>query len=148
MTKPAFRLVAIFAVSLLPVICRAELVNRATIWSSWSPELRQMYIDGFRRGLARGAVETELSLRGDAAFKSRPARLAKLFRTYALETFPSSQIAAVITDLYRDPANAYVPIEDMIFAARAKLAGEAFEEQLARYRKAALEWSKVAPHPK
>lgn len=79
--------------------------------------------------------------------KERPAKLAELFRTYDLRAFQASQIASVVTDLYKDPANAYVPIEDIIFSARAKLAGEPFEEQLARYRKAALEWSKF-PQPK
>ena len=146
MFKHAFRLVAACVVWFIPLIAEAELVNRADIWRSWSIDRREMYIEGFRAGVVRGAVETELAIRGDAAFKNRSARLTELFRTYHLKPFPVSQLAAVITDLYKDPANAYVPIDDMIFTARAKLAGEAFEEQLARYRKSALEWSKV-PQP-
>jgi hypothetical protein len=136
-------IVAVCVVCFIPLVAKAELVNRADIWRSWSVELREMYIEGFRAGLVRGAVETEFSIRGDAAFKNRSAKLAELFRTYNLKTVPASQLAAVITDLYKDPANANVPIDDMIFTARAKIGGEPFEEQLARYRKAALEWNKV-----
>lgn len=143
MSTHAIRLVAVCIVWFIPLLAKAELVNRADIWRSWSVALREMYIEGFRAGLVRGASETEFSTRGDAAFENRSAGLAELFRTYNLNTFPASQLAAVITDLYKDPANAYVPIEDMIFTARAKLSGEEFEELLARYRKAALEWSKI-----
>ena len=44
----------------------------------------------------------------------------------------------VISDLYKDPANAYIPIENMCIIASRKIRGEPIDSLLGELRKKAL----------
>jgi hypothetical protein len=48
-------------------------------------------------------------------------------------------VVNVMSELYRDSANAYVPFAQMFYIARAKLKGEGIEGMLSSARRRALE---------
>lgn len=117
----------------------AEPSNRAEIWMSWSPELRVAYINGYEAGLQRAAGEVGVRLLGKKAFED--VRLRPIFKAYIFRAFELSQIASVMTNLYADPANAYVPVGDMVLIARSRLAGESIDDALTKARKLAADWN-------
>lgn len=58
--------------------------------------------------------------------------------TKLLESVDQAVIGNVISDLYKDPTNAYIPIEEIYILALRKLKGESIESSLRELREKAL----------
>jgi hypothetical protein len=66
------------------------------------------------------------------------ARVERVRQKYSSAMW-SFEFPAVMTDLYRDPANACVALVDMVYIARDRLEGKDVEKSLGDARRRALE---------
>lgn len=114
-----------------------ELANEAQVWRSQSKIARESLVFGFLFGVAEAATEAKESA-GDAGCK---ASIQQVRDRLTAET-DATKIAAVVTDLYRDPANVNILASSMIALAIAKLRGEEIEPGLREARALAAEVKK------
>ena len=94
----------------------AEPINSARLWKGWNSSDRLLYLWGFRDGLSQVAIHL-------LETPNETTRAAAL-------RYELSQISEVITNLYSDPANAYIRLGAMVFIARDKLDGKNAEQLL------------------
>ncbi|HVO11066.1 MAG TPA: hypothetical protein VMX54_10045 [Vicinamibacteria bacterium] len=140
-----------FLLATTAVAASDEPFNYATFWANWSAEARYAYVEGVYGTIGRtyvAAVEELLQLRPEAspgvlraAFASPKAR--KLLERVSLSEDIKSQIPEVVTDLYRDPANAFIDTTEMVYIARDKLGGKDVQRILAAAREFALEYHRI-----
>jgi hypothetical protein len=114
--------------------------NYATVWKEWSDQSRRAYLWGARDGGGQVylAAAFEWLSKGEFGRVPESARVSRV-RKKTMLVFEESALIPVITDLYRDPANAFVPLMDMTLIARDKLQGSAFEDSLRQARKKAVQ---------
>ncbi|MBI4455432.1 MAG: hypothetical protein HY644_05980 [Acidobacteria bacterium] len=117
----------------------AEPFNYAELWRSWNPITREAYITGAVDGIAEAYFTTISAVAPDKITRDPlPPEVRKatdkLFVRYARE-----QIGSVMTDLYKDPANAFVSTLNMFFLARDKIEGKDIAKGLMEARKSALD---------
>ncbi|HWP36684.1 MAG TPA: hypothetical protein VNL18_03930 [Gemmatimonadales bacterium] len=98
-----------------------ELFNFGRQWNGWSSSFRSIYLDGF----IDGQSSTYFALEGDLPSERREALRQKTFTFYGVDA-----IRDVMTDLYADPANAFIRYDAMVYIARAKLDGKDVEPML------------------
>ena len=105
-----------------------ERYNYGKVWKSWSDNERHVYIWGFSNGLFEGwrrtfeQFVTEKYKTKGGSFQM-PPELEKANREMDLE-FETNAIKDVVTDLYKDPSNAFISFTNMIYVARNKIKGE------------------------
>jgi hypothetical protein len=107
-----------------------EPLNSANQWGSWDSVGRALYILGFRDGMQRVITHSSLVVRLD------PTDL-NAFQTVAAQWIlrhDLRQIGDVMTNLYADPANAYIDLGAMVLIAHGKLDGKNAEELLIEAR--------------
>jgi hypothetical protein len=102
-------------------------------WRSWSGTTRNVYMDGFMSGQA----DTYLALVNDL-----PAHRKEPLSQATFLFFDTDAIADVMTDLYKDPANAFIRFGAMVYIARDKLNGRDIEARLRYSREHDCGWSK------
>jgi hypothetical protein len=99
-----------------------EPINSGRVWKSWNSFGRGLYLQGFQDG----AFSIVFHL-------GQPSVDAKTMQATALR-YDLSQIGDVMTNLYSDPANAYIGLSAMVYIARDKLDGKNAEELLVNAR--------------
>jgi hypothetical protein len=121
----------------------AAPINYADIWKTWSVVSRGAYIYGVTEGIAEAYIETVTAIAPSiSAKKPEPPEITKVReRLFVRDT--RNQICDVITDLYQDPANAFVIPLDMFFLARDKIEGKDISKSMMEARKKALEIHKL-----
>ena len=97
---------------------RPDKFNHGREWASWTGHLRATYLEGF----VSGQADTYLAMLNDVPANRRDALKEQLFTFH-----PTDSISNVMTDLYRDPANAFIPYGAMVYIARDKLSGRDIE---------------------
>jgi hypothetical protein len=125
----------------IPVLAQtANPYNYAAQWSAWSETSRQAFLIGYAAGAAnayfaaaRGWLPSGEVLRTHATARVRSVRLAVQLGD------GGDQIPAIITNLYQDPANAFIAVNDMVLIARDQLKGEDVAVKLQEARRIALE---------
>ena len=118
--------------------------NYADLWRSWGPTGREAYLDGVVDGTASAYLKAGNVWLPSDVFHGRPEpEKVRRVREVVIVGPQRPQIPAVMTDLYSDPANAYVSLIDMLFIARDKIAGKQIEKALQEARKSALETHRV-----
>jgi hypothetical protein len=113
--------------------------NHAELWRSWSTITREAYIDGVTDGIAEAYMYTMTNIAQDK-FSKKPElpQVAKVReRLFVRDT--RNQICNVITDLYRDPANAFISHLDMFFLSRDKIEGKDISKGIMEARKGAID---------
>jgi hypothetical protein len=134
--------VVLYLLLLMPAIatiCHAQRTEAQT-WQSWSNSVRDVYLSGVKEGAADAyfkAAEQWLAP-GEVVKQPEPVRVTKV-REAVFFFFDIAAIRDVMTDLYKDPANQYVQLSDMVFIARDKLRGDQIDESLNKARKRGLE---------
>lgn len=138
MTYKSF-IMPVLLLMLLSTAAVADPYNYADLWKVWSTTAREAYIDGVTDGISEAYVLTMTTIAQDKLLKKpEPPRVAKLReRLFIRDT--RGQICDVITDLYRDPANAFISSLDMFFLARDKIEGKDITKGLMEARKKAME---------
>lgn len=116
----------------------ADPYNFAELWRCWNIAAREAYIIGVVDGITEAYFVTLRTVAPDKLQKSpMPAEVKKaaerLFVRYARD-----QIRDVITDLYKDPANAFISTLDMFFLARDKIEGKDIAKDIMGARKKAM----------
>lgn len=117
----------------------AEPFNYAELWRSWNPITREAYITGAVDGIAEAYFTTMSAAAPDKTTRDPPppeVRKAtdKLFVRYTRE-----QVGSVMTDLYKDPANAFISTLNIFFLARDKIEGKDIARGLMEARKSAID---------
>jgi hypothetical protein len=122
-----------------------EPISFGEIWKDWKDVSRDAYLWGFTDGAWTAHFAAAEAWLGslDAALKEPNSTKAKKATEKFLLEFPLRAIRDVMTSLYADPANQYIPFEVMAVLARAKLAGEALEPKLEAARRQAHETNSV-----
>lgn len=126
-----------------------EPFNYAELWGSWGSVGREAYLEGvvdgtFNAWMAAGEAWLGLG----ELYKSPEVEKVRIVREKIFVREQRPQIPAVMTSLYRDPANAYVALIDMVFIARDKLEGKDVERALDNARKRALETHRLRQQTK
>ena len=117
-----------------------EPYNYAVFWRSWDAVAREAYIHGVVDGTGSTYFTAAQEWLGVSRLTSKPepANVTKVRERVFLREV-ESQVPPVVTDLYRDPANAYIVLIDMVYVARDKLEGKNIDAPLTAARKRALE---------
>lgn len=113
--------------------------NYAEVWKGWSVEAKSAYLWGLTDGLSHAYVEAASAWLPAGEFqKHDSARVRRVDEALFLQ-FEASALGPVMTDLYGDPANAFIKFRDMAELARDKLKGSDIQERLLKARKWAVE---------
>ena len=121
-----------------------EQYNHAAVWRMWDAIAQTTYV----RGVVDGAINVYVAageewLGPGQLFKTpEAARIARV-RQRVFVGNVESRIPAAMSDLYRDPANSYVALVDMVYIARDRLEGKDVEKSLADARKRAVELDRI-----
>jgi hypothetical protein len=96
-------------------------VDFGTEWRSWTNTLRTIYLDGFMSGQSSTFL---------AVYNDLPVDRREVIRKATFLFYDIPAIAAVMTDLYKDPANTFIRHGAMVYIARDKLSGRDAEPML------------------
>ena len=132
-------MVPVFLLISLSTVAIAAPYNYANLWMAWSTTAREAYVDGVTDGIAEAYILTMTTVAQDQfSKKPEPPQVANVReRLFVRDTRGS--ICAVITDLYKDPANAFIGSLGMFFIARDKIEGKDITKGIMEARKKAME---------
>ena len=117
----------------------ADMQDYNKIWKAWGKRGQTAYIWGFIDG-GGYAMRTVL----DVIFASdkRGSKVPKAFyenvRVKTATLYDESKIIDIITNLYKDPANSYIWIQDMVYIARDSLSGKDVTTPILEARRSAI----------
>lgn len=106
------------------------------IWASLSDSQKFMYLQGYRDGI-NATVSVGFIFTQDCP--GQPPYKMNQVSKKVLPDFDNTTITKVMTDIYKDPANVFIPFSAMVGFANNKLNGENIEEKLRTIRKAVVE---------
>jgi len=115
--------------------------NYGKMWKSWSSQVQFIYIKGFIDGVISGVYKYHIY----DTCTNNEGKLPELPEIISEQLISMSELEGihnVVSDLYKDPANSYIGLENMIYIARDKLRGKDIEKDLKLYRAAAYELQK------
>jgi len=133
--------IAIIIFAAFQLVDSASPYNYADLWNLWDVTAQEAYISGVVDGIIRAYVTTLLAF---DKFNQNPEPKEimevkeKLFVRDTRE-----QIGPVMSDLYKDPANAFIHHIDMFFIARDKIEGKDVATDIIEARKAAMDSFKL-----
>ena len=110
-----------------------EQVDQAKGWASLAAREQHAYIIGYSEGSFWTWFEASLAC---------PAKSEQIKGAVLETAFDQEAIASVMSDLYRDPANKFIPARDLVLIAAKKLKGERIEESLLQARAKAHNYAK------
>ena len=158
----------LFLIFLLVLILSANLsasgepYNYREVWNSWTDYQRYVYLWGFKdslqaiqfdvaniitefregKTLSLYELKKVIELANNIAINKWKANITnsnEININFNLVKPDIKVIRDIITDLYKDPANAYISFKNMIFIAIDKLSGEHIESKLEDERKSIKE---------
>ena len=127
-----------FMVMLLSTTTIAAPYNYADLWKVWSTTAREAYIDGVTDGITEAYFLTMMTVAQNKILKNPESSEVTTVRERLFVRDTRGQISDVITDLYKDPANAFVASLDMFFLARDKIEGKDIVKGLMDAREKAM----------
>lgn len=135
--------------SFIEISCLAqEPVNYGKMWNSWSDYMRNIYIMGLKDGIQKQITLpfiAQLKIEETDVF-DKYLKDSEVVKTeekgnrilWDFIMFDDEAIRNVMTDLYKDPANAYISIFYMSYLAYRKLKGDSIDVLLREAREEAL----------
>ena len=121
-----------------PLCYSNESLTYGKIWLSWSNNLRDVYLVGFSDGIDVVYWKAALTwLAPGEIFKKPESGRVKKVRQDVFLVLDIATIRDVMTNLYKDPSNTYIPWKKMIYLARNKLMGKDISIELINARKEA-----------
>jgi hypothetical protein len=161
------RIIIIFVIVLLLISVLTNTIltkdghyNYREVWNSWTDYQRYVYLWGFNDGTKYAAYKFPNGAREITGAKALSVpELNKAFNfadkltiikitsnitsngdvNINFEERDLKIIRDIVSDLYSDPANAYIRFEDIIFIAIDKLSGKPIEKMLEIERKEAVD---------
>ncbi|MGE0885682.1 MAG: hypothetical protein AB7P14_19205 [Blastocatellales bacterium] len=131
-----------FLIALLFLLCTSIAIAQdkptkyGEIWVSLSDSQKFMYLQGYRDGI-NATVSVGFILTYDCPGQP-PYKMNEVSKK-VLPDFDNNAITKVMTDIYKDPANVFIPFSAMVGLANDKLNGENIEEKLRTLRKAVVD---------
>ena len=137
-----------------------ELYNYRETWNSWTDYQRYIYLWGFNdarkqiwvdissiitefredKTLSLHELKSLIDLTNKIAIIETNASITDYEEiNIGLQPFDLKVIRDIMNDLYKDPANAYISFQNMIFMAKDKLSGKSIENKLMEERKSIKE---------
>jgi hypothetical protein len=116
-----------------------EPFNNANLWKSYSEQTKRVYVDGFADGVSETFIAAAGSWIGYDKLKEPVSEKVKKVRDRVFIRYTQEQIPAVMSDLYKDPANDFVLFQDILLIARDRIEGKKTEELLNEARKKAMD---------
>lgn len=132
----AFAMALLLAAS--PVFT-AEPYNYAELWRSWNASAREAYVSGVVDGIAESHLKTLSATAPHLIGNDAPPPDLKKVKDRLFVRYTRDQIVPVMSDLYKDPSNAYVSTLNALFLARDKIEGKDISTGLMAARKDAME---------
>jgi hypothetical protein len=128
---------------LLHIICAgissAEPYNYGRDWVELSAPTRSAYVNGVIDGVNLAFDESQREwLPASENHAQPPSPQVERVRKRIFTMFEPATLVPVMTDLYRDPANALLPFRSVLYLARDKLLGENIDAALISARKEAV----------
>jgi len=113
--------------------------NYSELWRSWNIVTREAYISGVVDGIAKAYFVTMTVVAPDKFSKTPQPTEVKKTTDKLFVRYTRDQIRDVITDLYKDPSNAFISTLDIFFLARDKIEGKDIVKGLMEARKRAID---------
>jgi hypothetical protein len=132
-------IILLFAIILVKPVATAQAYNYAELWRSWDISAREAYISGVFDGITEAYFVTMKNIAPNKLLKTPEPVEVKKIREKLFVQYTRDQMRDVITDLYKDPANAVISTLDMFFLARDKIEGKDIRIGLAEARKKAMD---------
>jgi hypothetical protein len=122
----------------------AEPFQYGQYWQSLSKEMKENYVIGFKDGVANALYHVRAKSYLDKDPKNQKELRAFEEAMKDLISIHSDEhvLAEVMTDLYKDPANVFIPSTEVLVIAQAKLDGKHVEANLLEQRKLVFELEK------
>jgi hypothetical protein len=109
-------------------------------WKAWDVYIRLAYVIGVEEGIVSAFFTTTTSL------DKKPSREEQL-RILDILKFGSGiakkKIIEVITEIYQDPANSYIPTVKIFIMAQEKIEGKDISKSLENARRAAYDFHRL-----
>jgi|GEM_PF-3294400 len=141
MKRTVFCLV-LFTVS--SVLMGSQPFQYGRYWQGLSKEMRENYVNGFKDGVGNALyhIKAKAYLEKDPK-NQKELKLAEEALTDLTSIHSDNRVLAeVMTDLYNDPANTYIPTTEILVISQAKLDGKPIDSMLLEQRKLAFETQK------
>ncbi len=127
-----------FALPALPVFSE-EMLDYGALWKGWGVAGQNAYLWGFIDGGAKVSITLmdeiwESEKRGH----SLPKDFYENIRIKTATLFDERKLRDVMTNLYRDPSNSYILLQDMVYIARDSMNGNDISDALLKARKYAV----------
>lgn len=114
--------------------------NYGAIWRAWPPVAQDAYLQGFTDGINAAYWKARNSWLDSAILQEKPEpETVKRVREAVYPFFSPAALSQMVSMLYQDPANTFIPWESMTYIARDKLKGKEIDEALKAARKKAVE---------
>jgi hypothetical protein len=121
------------------IAAAADPYNYAANWKLWNIQTREAYIDGLVDGVAEAYRVTSTNMAADKLLKNPEPPELKKTRDRLFVRYTRDQVRDVITDLYKDPSNAFISTSEMFFLARDRIEGKDVSGAIMEARKQALD---------
>ena len=117
----------------------ADMQDYNKIWKAWGKRGQTAYIWGFidGGGYAMRTVLDEI-FASDKRGSKAPKAFYENIRVKTATLYDESKIIDVITNLYKEPANSYIWIQDMVYIARDSLSGKDVTTAILEARRSAI----------
>ena len=136
-------IIIFFLLILMKTALAADPYNYAGLCRSWDIVAREAYISGVVDGIAEAYIVTLTTVVPNSFSKGPESPEVKKAREKLFVRYTRDQIRDVITDLYKDPANAFISTLDMFFLARDKIEGKDTAKGIMDARKKAMDIHKL-----
>ena len=117
----------------------AEFIHYGRYWQSLPNQAREIYVNGVVDGVSYAYFEAaERWLPWNEFYANPPLEKIERVRKKVFPMLDTDVLVPVMTDLYKDPANAFIDMRSILFLARDKLQGQKIEDALVEARKLAI----------
>jgi len=139
MTRKCLLVSVLWLMVLNTIAVAADPYDYAARWRLWSVSAQEAYVEGLTDGVAEAYFVIMENIGQDMVLKKpEPPQVTKVReRLFVRDT--GNHVREVISDLYKDPANAYISSLDMFFLARDKIEGKDITKATLDARKKAME---------
>jgi hypothetical protein len=117
----------------------AEILNFGAIWKTWDVGSQNVYLWGF----VDGGSNAMIAVMGEIIYSNNkgltvPKNLYENIRKKTTINFDENKLRDMMTTIYKDPKNSFIPFQDMVYIARDSLNGDDISASLLKARKAAM----------
>jgi hypothetical protein len=115
------------------------MVDYNKLWNSWGKEGQTAYLWGYMDGGGNVLLATAGEiLKEDKKTTKMPKDFYETIRIKTAILHDPNKLIEVMTNLYKDPSNSYIWLNDMVIIARDSLSGNDVSKAILEARKIAI----------